>query len=86
MGTITPDHMLSFVCVTLSLNTSCWMGDVVNLRTERKRAARLQASKEAGHRRLEHGVAKQQRMTAKAVEHKASRKLDQQRLDSGETQ
>ena len=62
------------------------MGDVVNLRTERKRAARLRDSEIAAQKRIAHGVSKQQRTIAKAVEHKASRTLDQQRLDSGEGQ
>jgi hypothetical protein len=62
------------------------MGDVVNLRTERKRAARLRDAEDAAQKRIAHGVSKQQRTLATAVEHKASRTLDQQRLDSGEGQ
>ena len=62
------------------------MGDVVNLRTQRKRIARLQESKFATLQRAKHGVTKQQRVLAKAIDDKASRNLDQQRLDSGETQ
>jgi hypothetical protein len=62
------------------------MGDVVSLRTERKRAARLRDAEVAAQKRIAHGVSKQQRTLAKAVEQKASRTLDQQRLDSGEGQ
>ena len=44
------------------------MGDVVNLRTERKRAARLRNAEVAAQKRIAHGVSKQQRTLAKAVE------------------
>lgn len=62
------------------------MGDVVNLRIQRKRIARLQESKFARQQRAKHGVAKQLRILAKAVEYKSERNLDQQGLDSGESQ
>ena len=62
------------------------MGDVVSLRTERKRAARLRDAEVAAQKRIAHGVSKQKRTLAKAVEQKASRTLDQQRLDFGEGQ
>jgi uncharacterized protein DUF4169 len=62
------------------------MGDVVNLRIQRKRTERLVESKFAAQQRVKHGVAKQQRALAKAVEDKSRRDMIQQRLDSGETQ
>ena len=40
------------------------MGDVVNLRTARKRAARLRREKEADRNRIEHGRSKEERILA----------------------
>jgi hypothetical protein len=61
------------------------MGDVVNLRLERKRVGRLKKSKAATQQRAKHGVAKQQRMLAKAMGTRAGRSLDEHQLESGET-
>jgi hypothetical protein len=62
------------------------MGDVVNLRSHRKRTMRMQEAKLAVQQRAKHGVTKQQRMLAKAIDNKASRTHNQQRLDTGEGQ
>ncbi len=62
------------------------MGDVVNLRIQRKRAMRLQESKLAAQVRTKHGATKHQRLLAKAEGTKADRDLDQQRLETGEGQ
>jgi len=60
------------------------MGEIVNLRTVRKRARRQQNSNAAGVQRLEHGVPKVERSLRQAQEQQARRKLDQHRIESGE--
>jgi hypothetical protein len=62
------------------------MGEVVNLRIQRKRTKRLQDSKFATQQRVKHGSVKQTRMLAKAVDVKSMRNLDQHRLETGEGQ
>jgi hypothetical protein len=60
------------------------MGQVVNLRTIRKRAVRQQADDRAAENRLKHGQSKTQVMLGAARSAKAGRDLDGHRLDSGD--
>jgi hypothetical protein len=60
------------------------MGEIVNLRTVRKRARRQQDSDAAAEQRLQHGVSKAERMLSRAREDTARRKLDHHRIQSGE--
>ncbi|HWM47206.1 MAG TPA: DUF4169 family protein [Xanthobacteraceae bacterium] len=60
------------------------MGDVVNLRAQRKRAEREQRAKRAAQRRAEHGASKAERLLTAARERRAERDLDLHRLDTGD--
>jgi len=60
------------------------MGDVVNLRTFRKRAVRQKQEEDATRRRAEYGVAKNDRELASARDSKIRRNLDLHRLDTGD--
>jgi Domain of unknown function (DUF4169) len=60
------------------------MGQVVNLRTHRRRAVRQQASDEAAANRVKHGRSKAQRTLDVARSAKASRDLDGHRTDTGD--
>jgi hypothetical protein len=60
------------------------MGDVVNLRGVRKRAARQLRDKQAAEKRTIHGRSKAERATEHARNDKAARDLDRHRLESGE--
>src|SRR5262245_38441435 len=60
------------------------MGEVVNLRIARKRAAREQSDAHAAEKRLQHGRSKEQRQLAKTQKAKAQRDLDQHRINRGE--
>ena len=60
------------------------MGEIVNLRTVRKRARRQQESSAAVVQRQQHGTPKAERSLYRAQEHEARRKLDQYRIESGE--
>lgn len=60
------------------------MGDLVNLRTGRKRAQRKRDEAQAASSRLAHGEPKQKREFAAAREAKASRDLDAHRIDKGD--
>jgi len=60
------------------------MGDIVNLRTVRKRARRQRDDDAAAAQRLRYGVAKAERSLSQAQEDQKRRKLDQHRLQSGE--
>jgi hypothetical protein len=62
------------------------MGDVVNLRTARKRAKRGQAEQEATTNRLAHGRTKSDRTQTRATSDKAQRSLDQHRIETGDGQ
>jgi hypothetical protein len=64
--------------------SSSRMGDVVNLRTIRKRAARQQAAERAAANRVLHGMPKSERTLLKANKKKAERALDEHRIDTGE--
>ena len=57
------------------------MGQVVNLRTARKRARRLKAAEQAQQNRVTHGRSKADATLASARTAKAERDLDAHRLD-----
>jgi hypothetical protein len=60
------------------------MGDLVNLRTSRKRAKRQQVGRDAAANRLLHGRPKAERQLAQARNEKAQRSLEQHRIEPGE--
>jgi len=60
------------------------MGDVVNLRTFRKRAVRQKKEEDATRQRIQHGVAKADREMASTRDLKLQRDLDLHRLDTGD--
>jgi len=60
------------------------MGQVVNLRTIRKRARRQHAAEEAGANRLKHGRTQSARSIAAAQSDKDRRDLDSHRLTGGD--
>ncbi|MGD0418712.1 MAG: DUF4169 family protein [Xanthobacteraceae bacterium] len=62
------------------------MGNLVNLRTARKRAKRRQAEQEAASNRLAHGRPKTERTLAQSRNGKARRGLDQHRIETGDGQ
>jgi len=62
------------------------MGDLVNLRTERKRAKRVQAEQAAASNRLVHGRSKAERALEQAKHEKSGRSLDQHRIQRGDGQ
>lgn len=62
------------------------MGDILNLRTARKRAARRQADQTAEQKRLVHGRSKSERKLTAAREDRAQHTLDQHRIGNGESE
>ena len=62
------------------------MGDLVNLRTARKRAKRRQAEQQAASNRLVHGRSKAERALTQAQSDKARQDLDEHRIDTGDGQ
>lgn len=62
------------------------MGNLVNLRTARKRAKRRQAEQEAASSRLAHGRPKAERTLAQSRNDKARKGLDQHRIETGDGQ
>ena len=60
------------------------MAELVNLRTARKRAKQRQDDLRANANRLAHGQPKQRRKLDAAQQAKASRDLDQHRIDKGD--
>ncbi|MBP2236931.1 hypothetical protein J2Z31_003445 [Sinorhizobium kostiense] len=58
-------------------------GDVVNLRQFRKRHARAESEKQAEQNRISFGRTKAERSLTKALNEKATRSLDQGRLERG---
>ena len=62
------------------------MGDVVNLRTARKRAKRLKAEQKAATNRLTHGRTKADRTATQSRNDKAQRSLDLHRVETGDRQ
>jgi hypothetical protein len=61
-----------------------FMGDVVNLRTERKRGKRRQAEREAAANRLAYGQSKAERNLKRSQSDKAQGSLDQHRIETGD--
>jgi hypothetical protein len=62
------------------------MGEIVNLRTMRKRAKREQEDVRAEASRLRHGQSKTVRALEEARRSKADHDLDQHRIDTGDRQ
>jgi hypothetical protein len=60
------------------------MGEVVNLRTMRKKAAKRAAESRAAENRLAHGRSKAERERDAARSEKIRRELDSHRIDGGE--
>ena len=60
------------------------MGDVVNLRSARKRAKRQLAEREAAANRLLHGRSKAERELAAKRDAKARGDLDRHRIETGD--
>lgn len=60
------------------------MAELINLRTVRKRARRLQDEQRSQDNRLAHGRSKAQRKLAKAREEQASQMLDGHRIETGD--
>jgi len=60
------------------------MGEIVNLRTVRKRIRRQRETDAAAMRRMQHGVPKVEQSLSRAQEKRARRKHDQHRIESGE--
>ena len=62
------------------------MGDIVNLRTARKRAKRLEAEQKAAANRLTHGRTKADRTATQLLNDKAQLSLDLHRVETGDRQ
>jgi len=62
------------------------MGDLVNLRTARKRAKRRQAEQQAASNRLVHGRSKAEQALTQSQSDKLRTDLDQHRIDSRDGQ
>jgi hypothetical protein len=62
------------------------MGDIVNLRMARKRAAQREAEQTAKQQRRVHGRTKSERALTAARDAKSQRSLDQHRIGNGETE
>ncbi|PWT85036.1 MAG: DUF4169 domain-containing protein [Proteobacteria bacterium] len=62
------------------------MSEIVNLRRERKRAARQLAESQAAANRLLHGRSKAERALEAAREAKSRSQLDQHRIEAGDEQ
>jgi hypothetical protein len=60
------------------------MGDLVNLRTARKRAKRRRAEQTAAANRLGFGRSKLERNLTQSKSDKAQRSLDQHRIETGD--
>jgi hypothetical protein len=60
------------------------MGEIVNLRTVRKRTRRQRETDAVAMRRMQHGVPKAEQSLSQAEEKLARRKHDQHRIESGE--
>jgi Domain of unknown function (DUF4169) len=60
------------------------MGEIVNLRTVRKRMRRQRETDAAAVQRMQHGVSKAERSLSRVQENQARRKHDQHRIESGE--
>jgi hypothetical protein len=60
------------------------MAPIINLRTERKRAKRAKAERQAAAKRLAHGRPKAERNLERSRSDKANRSLDQHRIEGGD--
>jgi len=60
------------------------MGDLVNLRTARKRARRREAEQAAASSRLAHGRSKAERALGQSRNEKAQKELDRLRIETGD--
>jgi hypothetical protein len=60
------------------------MGNLVNLRTERKRAKRRQAEQKAASNRLVHGRSKAERALEQARNDKSRKSVEQHRIETGD--
>jgi hypothetical protein len=60
------------------------MGDIVNLRTARKRVERRKADETAAANRATFGRTKAERTQTRARSDKANRSLDQHRIETGD--
>jgi hypothetical protein len=60
------------------------MGELVNLRLERKRKRRSESAEKATERRIQNGITKSERSLEEAREKRAELNLDQHRLDTGD--
>jgi hypothetical protein len=61
------------------------MGDVVNLRMARKRAARSKEETAAAENRMAHGVSRREKDMTEAQRQAADSKLDGHRIEPGES-
>ena len=62
------------------------MGDLVNLRTARKRVKRRQAEQAAASNRIAHGRSKSERAVEQLRTDKAQKSLSQHRIETGDRQ
>ncbi|MGA2412065.1 MAG: DUF4169 family protein [Candidatus Binataceae bacterium] len=60
------------------------MGELVSLRSARKRQKRRQAEQVAAGNRLSHGRTKAERTKTQSISDKAHRSLDQHRVETGD--
>jgi hypothetical protein len=60
------------------------MGEVVNLRIERKRKRRSEGAEKATEQRVLHGISKSEDSLKEARDKRAKLNLDQHRLDTGD--
>ena len=60
------------------------MGDIVNLRTARKRAKRQLEEKRADANRLQHGLSKAERVRTAMLDDKARLNLEGHRIETGD--
>jgi hypothetical protein len=61
------------------------MAEIVNLRTARKRARRQLDAEHAAQACVSHGMSKASRALARSEQSKARRKLDEHRIETGES-
>ena len=86
-GVILSDHTQGRIApATHPVTSEPDMGDLVNLRTARKRAKRRQAEQQASSNRLVHGRSKAERVLTQSQSDKARTDLDQHRIDTGDGQ
>jgi len=73
-------------CVGISGNNGLrsTMGDIVNLRKARKRAAKQQDAERAAANRVSHGRTKEQRTLEATRSEKSRRLLDAHKIDTGD--